>query len=233
MILDDVLAAEPIGVDTLTAWWDATAAARARHPATVDRALIGGAHADRLGFAFAGGYAPALHALVPALGDSIAALCATEDKGAHPRAIQTRLEPAAGGGYTLTGRKKWATVGNLAASLLVVATTGDGADGVPRLRIVRVPARATGVTITPTSAPFVPEVPHAELALDHVAVAEADLLPGDGYADYLKPFRTVEDIHVHAALIGYLIGVARRHQLAQLDRLIALAASVRALAGLD
>ena len=39
---------------------------------------------------------------------------------------------------------------------------------------------------------------------------EADLLPGDGYDIYLKPFRTIEDIHVHAALIGYLVGVARR-----------------------
>lgn len=233
MIFDDVLAADPVAAESLAAWWDATETVRTGHAATIDRALAGGARSDRLGYAFAGGYAAALYALVPALGGSIAALCATEAKGAHPRAIKTALVPDGGGGYTVTGKKKWATVANLASSLLVVATTGDGADGVPRLRVVRVPASAPGIAIRPTTAPFVPEIPHAELDLERVVVTEADVLPGDGYTHYLKPFRTVEDLHVHAALLGYLIGVARRYRLPQLARLVALAATTRALAELD
>jgi hypothetical protein len=93
---------------------------------------------------------------------------------------------------------------------------------------------APGVRITPTSAPFVPEIPHAEVDLDHVVVAEADLLPGDGYDAYLKPFRTVEDAHVHAALAGYLIGVARRHEWHDLvERLLAVALATRAVALAD
>jgi hypothetical protein len=59
--------------------------------------------------------------------------------------------------------------------------------------------------------PFIPEVPHAAIELDGVAVDAAAILPGDGYADYLKPFRTVEDIHVNAAIMAYVLSVARRY----------------------
>src|SRR5262245_25603109 len=95
-----------------------------------------------------------------------------------------------------------------AQSLLVVASTGN-VDGKNRLRVVRVPANAAGVRIEPAVAPFVPEIAHARVTLDGVRVSAGDLLPGDGYDDYLKPFRTIEDLHVHGALLGYLIGVAR------------------------
>ena len=194
----------------------------------MDRALVGGASADRLGFAFASGYREALRALVPTLA-GVAALCATEEGGAHPRAIQTTL---AGGG--LTGRKKWATGANAASTLLVVASVGADDAGRNRLRVVRVAANAPGVRIHATSAPFVPELQHAEIELDHVRVADEDVLPGDGYEDYLKPFRTVEDTHVHAALAGYLLGVARRRGWREhVERLFAVALAARQVALAD
>lgn len=218
---------EPPAVDTLAAWWEATRTAREMFPLPVDRALIGGALADRLGFAFAGGYSAALAALVPGQ-TGITALCATESGGNHPRAIQTTLANG-----ELSGKKTWATVASLASSLLVVASTGV-VDGKNRLRVVRVAASAPGVTIRATTAPFVPEIPHAEVELDRVRVADADILPGDGYDDYLKPFRTVEDAHVHAAIVGYLIAVARRGELTDLvERLLALALATRAVALAD
>ena len=49
------------------------------------------------------------------------------------------------------------------------------------------------------------EIPHAEVGLDRVRVEASAVLPGDGYADYVKPFRTIEDAHVHCALLGYLV----------------------------
>jgi acyl-CoA dehydrogenase len=209
---------------TLGAWTDATRTAREMFAAPVDRALIGGALADRLGFAFAAGYGEALRTLVPGL-LGITALCATESGGNHPRAIQTTLANG-----ELTGKKTWATVASLASSLLVVASTGTS-DGKNRLRVVRVAANAPGVTVRATTAAFVPEIPHAEVEFDRVRVAEADVLPGDGYDDYLKPFRTVEDAHVHAALIGYLIAVAHRHDRRDaIERLVALALATRAVA---
>lgn len=232
-LLDPALVPPP--VETLRAWWDATAAERAQWPTTIDRALVGGACADRLGFAFASGYAEALRALVPDAAGEITALCATEEGGNHPRAIRTTLVAAGPGRLTLTGKKKWATVASEASALLVVATLGTDEGGKNRLRVVRVPANAPGVTLRAAAAPFVPEIPHAEVDLDNVVVAEADVLPGDGYDDYLKPFRTVEDLHVHGALLGYLIGVARRRSMPRdlVELLATLAIATRALAEAD
>jgi acyl-CoA dehydrogenase len=221
--------------DQLRAWWDATAADRAAWPTPVDRAIAGGACAARLGFAFAGGYTEALHVLLPELPPrSITALCATEEGGVHPRAIRTTLTAVAPGRYELSGRKKWATVGPAASSLLVLASTGEDA-GKNQLRAVLVRADAPGVRLIAATTPFVPEIPHAEVALDRVIATDADVLPGDGYDTYLKPFRTIEDIHVHAAFAGYLLGVARRHRFAPelAERLLAHTVALRALAGAD
>jgi alkylation response protein AidB-like acyl-CoA dehydrogenase len=176
-------------------------------------------------YAFAGGYRLALEALSGDARD--AALCVTEVGGNHPRAIETTFADG-----RVTGVKQWATGADRAATLLVCAKTGDGADGRPLLVLVRVAAAAPGVTIEAASAAFVPEIAHAKVTL---AGAAGERLPGDGYADYVKPFRTVEDLHVHAALIGYWCRVARERALAieLRERLLALAACARGLAGED
>jgi alkylation response protein AidB-like acyl-CoA dehydrogenase len=172
----------------------------------IDAAVRGGHEADHLGGAFTAGYGAALRALVPGA-PARTSLCATEEGGAHPRAIATTLADG-----RLRGRKKWSTLATEAELLLVVASIGLDDDGRNRLRLVRVVPTARGVTITPMPPPpFAPEIGHAEIAFDDVAVAPADVLPGDGYDDYLKPFRTVEDIHVHGALLGWMLGLAERH----------------------
>lgn len=59
----------------------------------------------------------------------------------------------------------------------------------------------------------------------------ARILPGDGYLDYLKPFRTIEDIHVLAATFGWLVRVARTSDWPReiLQRLLTAVAAVRGL----
>jgi alkylation response protein AidB-like acyl-CoA dehydrogenase len=193
----------------------------------IDRAVRGGYEADRLGAAFVAGYSGALRALVPDA-PLRTSLCATEQGGAHPRAITTRLDPE----LRLVGQKRWSTLATEAELLLVVATAGTDDAGRNRLKLVRVSPRAPGVTITQMPPPpFAPEVTHAEITFD-TQVAPADVLPGDGYSDYLKPFRTVEDIHVHASMLGWMLGLAARHswphELA--ERLLAAVATLRSLA---
>ncbi|MFW6049614.1 MAG: acyl-CoA dehydrogenase family protein [Myxococcota bacterium] len=199
-------------VPGVAAWW-ARHADRARgFAAPVERAMAAAVAMDRLGWAFASGYQEALRRLVPDLPDGCkVALCATEEGGNHPRAIETRLEPLPGGGLRLSGHKKLTTLGTHADRLLVVASEGPAADGRNRLRVVSVPRDREGVSVEPMPhLPFVPEVPHAETRLAGVRVRPEEVLPGDGYADYLKPFRTIEDVHVHAALLAWLVGVGRR-----------------------
>lgn len=214
--------AAPSGIRDLGAWRERHAAAASPFTHSIARAAAGGFAADRLGYAFGSGYSEALRRMVPELGTEPAALCATEEGGAHPRAIAAQLVPdPTGAGWQLSGRKGFVTFGTLAQQLLVVARLGPGADpgaapgvdmdpGRVPLVVVRIPAARSGVVIQPMPPlGFVPEIPHAGVTLTEVAVAPHERLPGDGYEGYLKPFRTLEDCHVMAALLGYLLQIAR------------------------
>ena len=193
----------------------------------VERALWGGFHADRLGYAFVAGYAAALARLFEHVArlhptpsgrafterplPAKLSLCATEAGGGHPRAIATRLDKQ-GGALVLNGEKTFATLATMADELLVVASRGIEADGRNRLRVVRVRPDAKGVIITPRpETPFAPEIPHAVVRFTDAVVENEDVLPGDGYEHWLKPFRTIEDTHVLASAVGYLQGAARAH----------------------
>lgn len=177
---------------------------------TVERALLGGFSADRIGVAFAFGYRAALTRLAPNVAKR-ACLAATEAGGAHPRTIRTTLREEAGA-FVLDGTKSWVTLGTAAEEILVVASTGE-VDGKNRLRVVRLPADRRGVTLVARApAPFAPEVPHSEATFQNVHIAPNEILPGDGYERYLKPFRTIEDLHVLAGFTGYLVSLARRGQ---------------------
>ncbi|MCP3097547.1 acyl-CoA dehydrogenase family protein [Myxococcus sp. K15C18031901] len=201
----------PPVLDSVDAWWRQHLELTRRYSVPADLALAGGFRADRLGYAFASGYHAALRSLFPRLpADRPTALCATEPMGGHPSAIQTRLA-SVGSKWKLTGEKSFVTLGTRAELLLVVASEGQDPQGRNRLRLVVVDAKRAGVHVTALpELPFVPEVPHAEVKFEDVLVSPDEVLPGDGYVRYLKPFRTVEDCHVHLALLGWLLQVARR-----------------------
>ncbi|MBK9261763.1 MAG: acyl-CoA dehydrogenase family protein [Polyangiaceae bacterium] len=223
---------------TFEAWWQRHRTIVCAATNDIDAAILGGFLSETLAPAFACGYHAALRALVPGLPtDCVTSLCVTERGGGHPRAIRTRLESGASGTYTITGEKRWATLSPHAGLLLVVASAfEDPATNRSSFRVVRVSPKAAGVKIVPMpEPPFVPEISHAEISFDKVAVSDADILPGDGYDDYVKPFRTIEDIHVHAAGAGYLVRVCRTHDLgrALIERLVHVLASLRSLAAAD
>jgi hypothetical protein len=226
----------PVAAETVTAFLAGLGDALSKADTPVERAILGGARSDRMGFAFAMGYQAALSALVPGLEPGkIASFCVSEEGGNRPRSILTRLE-SRGSETVLVGSKRWSTMAPLADTLVVVARRGEGEDGRPMLVAVKVRVDAPGLSIVEMPpAPFVPEVPHAELTFEGVVVAPGDVLPGDAYDYYVKPFRTVEDLHVQAALLGYVTSVAFRHGFPEgvRERLVALVTTARALAELD
>src|SRR5262245_12697888 len=239
-LLGLLLRARPVvidGGDDIAGWWRRFLAAGPGGLSPFDRAVLAGFHADRVAGAFAGGYQGALRALVPGLADDvIASFCVSEPGGNSPRAIEARLTPRAGGGWTLSGHKRWSTMAPLASVLLVAAHEGAGTDGRKRFSLVQIDARAPGVTVErmpPTA--FIPEIPHAELRLADVVVRADARLPGDGYADYVKRFRTVEDVHIHGAVLGYFLSAARRFGFPDtvIERTVAAIIASRALAALD
>lgn len=202
--------------------------------APIDRAVLGGVCADRVAWAFLAGYQAALCALIPSHdADRVAAFCVTEVGGAHPRAVLSELRPSEGGGYALSGHKRWSSTVPAVEVLYVVAREGLDVAGHPHLRVAKVDAQREGVRFEAMPpAPFVPEVPHGEVFLTDVAVSPSELLPGDGYSAYVKAFRNAEDLYVNAALLGYLLGAARRFAApsSMVERLFSAIVSARSLA---
>lgn len=187
-------------------------------------ALHGGFGADRLAWAFGAGYQAALRALLPdSAPQELLALCLTETTGNRPRDLRCIATALPDGRWLLQGDKRWATFGAAATTLLVIAVQGPAAapgaaapaEGLPppprpRLLALRVPRDASGVLVSGMPATgLVPELPHARLALQQVLLPAEACLPGDGFTDYGKPFRTLEDLYVNAAVQAYLLREAR------------------------
>jgi acyl-CoA dehydrogenase len=181
-----------------------------------DRAVIGGFIADRTAFAFAAGYESALRSLVPSLpARTIVSFCVTEEKGGHPASVKSTLRRTDDGGETpwvLNGSKKFITMAAEAEQLLVAASTGSSPDGRNMIRMALVRRGAPGVAIQAmTGLPFVPEISHGTVTFTGVRLRDGDILPGDGYSDYIRPFRTIEDLHVFAAVAGFILRVSLLH----------------------
>ena len=215
--------------ESVADWWPRHRAIAGEHPDPIHQAIVGGFVADRVCWAFASGYQAALRALFPDLpADRICALCVTEEGGNSPKAIRSTLRRS-GAGLVLDGSKRWATLGPEGALFLVAAREAESQGPRPSLKVARVASNLAGITLEsmpPTR--FAPEVPHARLNFQKVSVPDAALLPGDGYDLYVKPFRTVEDIHVQAAVLSYLMREGQRLSWPQtwLERLSALLAAL-------
>ncbi len=204
--------------------------------------LLGGFLADRPAWAMVAGHQGAVRRLawecdglhlMPEGG--IVAFCASEEGGAHPRAVHSSLTATADGDFRLNGQKRWATLAPSATALLLIASVGrDG--GRNRLRALCVPSDRPGIGIAPMDlgerVTANPEVRHAVIDLNEVPVAPAELLGGDGYADAIKPFRTIEDLYIGAAMTAYNLALARRWgwPVEAVEDLLLLLAAAEALA---
>lgn len=201
--------------------WKATRGAEMA--GSIARAALGGLHADRPAWAFASGYFAATSRW-SAGRPGLAALCATEERPpVHPARIATTFVHG-----RVHGRKGFVTLGAHADALLVLASAGRDGDR-HQLALVEVDARGPGVRLTPgTALPFVPEVEHADVVFED---AHGSRLPGDGWVDYVRPFRTIEDLHVHLAFLGWLLRLGRLAGLdGAVEQALALIASGAALA---
>jgi acyl-CoA dehydrogenase len=225
-------------IDNVAEWWQAWQALNSAGTGPAALAVAGGFAADRVGWAFASGYQAALRALLPDLPhDTLAAFCVTEAEGNRPRDIRTTIAPQPDGTLRIAGAKRWTTLGPASTLLLIVGAlpVPDGT-GRPVLRVVRVPVPSPGLVLQPMPPTrFVPEVPHAQVLMQDLRVGAVALLPHDGYDAYVKPFRTIEDLHVTLAVLAYLLreGRARHWPAAYNEELVAALALLLQLAGED
>lgn len=169
--------------------------------APFELAVLGGRAMATPGLAFLIGYQAALRVLWPSAPAALGALCATERRSVRPADMHSRLE-----GLRVTGRKDFVTAG-LEAEWLLVAARCEAAGESAQLKLAVVYPGEPGVTLEalPTL-PLMPEVGHARLTLQQAA---CELLAGDGWGAYVKPFRSLEDLYVLAALVAWLYGVGQ------------------------
>lgn len=164
-------------------------------------AVAGGRRMPTPGLAFLVGYQAALRMLWPSAPLSLGALCATEQRSLRPADMQTRLN-----GLRLSGRKDFVTAGD-AADWLLVAARSEQSGETPRLTLAVVYPGEPGVSVeTLPALPLMPEISHGRLHLDG---ALCELLAGDGWDAYVKPFRTLEDVYVLSAMTAWLYGVGQ------------------------
>jgi len=181
-------------------------------------AVAGGRRMATPGLAFLVGYQAALRMLWPSAPPSLGALCATEQRSLRPADMQTRLSD-----LRLSGRKDFVTAGDAADWLLVAARSEEPGE-TPRLSLAVVYPGEPGVRVEKLPAlPLMPDISHGRLHLDG---ALCELLAGDGWDAYVKPFRTLEDVYVLSAMTAWLYGVGQDSGWSQplLLRLLALLA---------
>lgn len=164
-------------------------------------AVAGGRRMATPGRAFLVGYQAALRMLWPSAPLSLGALCATEQRSLRPADMHTRLAD-----LRLSGRKDFVTAGDAADWLLVAARSEEPGE-TPRLSLAVVYPGEPGVKVEKLPAlPLMPDISHGRLHLDG---ALCELLAGDGWDAYVKPFRTLEDVYVLSAMTAWLYGVGQ------------------------
>jgi alkylation response protein AidB-like acyl-CoA dehydrogenase len=164
-------------------------------------AVAGGRRMATPGLAFLVGYQAALRMLWPSAPLSLGALCATEQRSLRPADMQTRLKD-----LRLSGRKDFVTAGD-AADWLLVAARSEEPGTTPRLSLAVVYPGEPGVKVEKLPAlPLMPDISHGRLYLDG---ALCELLAGDGWDAYVKPFRSLEDVYVLSAMTAWLYGVGQ------------------------
>ncbi|MHB8895268.1 MAG: acyl-CoA dehydrogenase family protein [Candidatus Geothermincolia bacterium] len=89
--------------------------------------------------------------------------------GAHPAGIETTATKS-GSGYSLDGTKLYITDGPVADLLVVIAATGELADGKKELTAFLVETDTPGFSAAPMDLNFVKTSPHAMLTFDGVEV---------------------------------------------------------------
>lgn len=168
-----------------------------------------GLRCENFSQAFAIGYRCALQALLPQLNtQQWAAMCVSESEGNHPRNITTELHLNG----TVSGNKSFVTMASLAKQLVVIAKQGEN-ESHPILKAVLVDSGQPQVNIE--SFPplkMVKHVPHGKVEF---CEAIGEVLDGDGYLDFNKTFRTLEDIHVTLAASAFILSHSVRNKLAE------------------
>ena len=180
-----------------TAWFNALTE-QTTEADTTELAILGGRLAATPGLAFLAGYQAALRALLPQAPLGLGAFCMTEQRSSKAQDIHTQLCNG-----QITGQKDFVIAGH-AAQWLIVLARQEAFTTDTQLTAVLLATDQPNVTLhTGPALNMLTDIPHCAVQFNQ---ASGQALPGDGWQDYSKPFRTLEDAHVLAAMCAWLYG---------------------------
>lgn len=188
------------------AWAEAYNAAT-KDQAAIDKAIIGGFMSQQFSFTFLAAYQAALENMFPLIAPGkLKAMCVSEAKGAHPKVIETSLVD-----HQINGVKTYVTAGSDVEEMLVLCKTNEIIKGRPLLKMVHLSQDKHELQIENFELDFMREVKHGKLILNNTQINSSQILAGDGFEQYAKPFRTFEDIFVGASYQAMLLRQAIEH----------------------
>ncbi|GAA6136212.1 hypothetical protein NBRC116188_30020 [Oceaniserpentilla sp. 4NH20-0058] len=165
-----------------------------------------GLRCSNMSQAFSLAYRCALQSLLPQLAtNKWAAMCVTEPSGNHPKNIESQLT-----GFAVNGHKSFVTMATLAEQLLVIVKQEEKSDR-PQLKAVLIDSAQAGVELVQfPPLGMLKDIPHGKVTFKN---ADADILAGDGYSEYSKPFRTLEDIYAVLVASSFILSMAKRFEI--------------------
>ena len=180
--------------------WRSVLADNLKQFGSLQAALYGGLQSATPGMAFLHGYQCAIRCLdadCPA--ETLAAFAVSESGVKNPKDLATALTQEKQG-WQLDGQKSHVMLLPDLLDDLYLVVKQEG-----RLVGVKTSTNTQGITVTKQlQAPFVSDIPHAAISLQQVCLTDEALLAEDGHAQWNKPFRYWEDMHVAAAMLGWM-----------------------------
>lgn len=140
-----------------------------------------------------------------AAGDLVASFALTEpDAGSDPSRLRTKAVKD-GGGYLISGQKRFITNAPQADVFMVFARTGDVSDGTKGISVFAVESALEGVSVGPADAKMGQKGAHtAEVFFDNVRVTKDALIggvEGEGFAAAMRSL-VKGRLHIGALCVG-------------------------------
>eukprot|EP01080_Neovahlkampfia_damariscottae_P004677 gene4677-8249_t len=175
-----------------------------KNTSSFETAVVDGFKSTVLYMAFLNGYEAACSFISK---KNLTSFCATEKtKGSPIDSTKTTIKKINENYSIIEGEKSFVTFGKFSKHLLVTVK-----DENEKLKCILIDSNVSGISFDEPQKKlnFLNEVPHSKIKFNNIKISNSCILEGDGYSDYYKKFRTIEDVHVIGSFLGYFLRVGR------------------------
>ncbi len=176
-----------------------------------EQTFLAGVASESSSSAFWAGYQVAIQRLFgPQLKDEIASFVVNEKKSFKPKNWSTSLVQTEGSDeLLLSGNKDFVTAVDQIDVLLIGANTvelSNESNTVGHSKVCKLGVEVEGLSFFEFSGlPVFKELKKSRVEIKTTEVHADSIFVGDGYDNYIKPFRIIEDFYITSVLLGYVI----------------------------